>query len=230
MSTETVNYLDVIAHLPAGATLRLPSVSWEEYETLLSDLTEWPGMRVTYDAGEMQIMSPSPEHEEYKEFIYSLARVISEESGISLETRGSATFRQKRLARGAEPDTCFYVQNASRIIGKRTIDLDVDPPPDVVVEIDTTNESLSKFNIYAAFGVLEIWRYDGQQARFYRLANNAYSEHTVSFAFPSLTAGALTDFLAQSKTEGQTAALATFRLWLRAQSPNVKSQKGDQTN
>ena len=216
MSTETVDYMEAIAHLPAGATLRLPSVSWEEYETLLSDLSDWPGMRVSYDEGKVEIMSPSPEHKDYKEFVYSLARVISEESNITLETRGSATFRQKRKAKGAEPDTCFYMQNAARIIGQRTIDLEVDPPPDVVVEIDTTNESLSKFNIYAAFGVPEIWRYDGEQAHIYQLTNQTYVEANSSLAFSSLTATALTDFIAQSKTQGQTAALIAFRQWWRA--------------
>src|SRR5437763_15009179 len=216
MSIQTVDYIAAIAHLPAGATLRLPSVSWEDYETLLSDLSDWPGMRVSYDEGKVEIMSPSPEHEDYKEFVYSLARVISEESNITLETRGSATFRQKRKAKGAEPDTCFYVQNAAGIIGQRTIDLEVDPPPDVVVEIDTTNESLSKFNIYAAFGVPEIWRYDGEQARFYHLANETYAEASTSSAFPILTADALTEFLELSKTQGQTATLTAFRKWLQS--------------
>src|ERR1043165_9812210 len=207
MSTETVDYMDAIEHLPAGATLRLSSVSWEEYEALLNDLVLWPGMRVTYDNGSVEIMSPSREHEMYKEFVASLARVISDESGITLETGGSTTFRQKRKAKGAEPDTCFEVQNAARIIGKRTIDLEADPPPDVVVEIDLTNESLGKFNIYAAFGVPEIWRYDGEQAYIYQLTGQTYAETNNSLAFPSLTAAALTDFIAQSKTQGQTAAL-----------------------
>jgi len=217
MSTEILDYMNAIAHLPAGATLRLPSVTWEEYETLLADLTNWPAMRVSYDDGKMEIMSPSHEHEEYKEFIYSLARIISEESGITLETRGSATYRQKRLRKGAEPDTSFYVQNAAHIIGKRTIDLETDPPPDVVVEIDTTNESLSKFSIYAVFGVAEIWRYDGERAYLYQLTGQAYVEANASLAFPSLTARALADFIAQSKTQGQTAALVAFRHWWRSQ-------------
>jgi Uma2 family endonuclease len=221
MSTEIVDYIAAIEHLPAGATLRLPSVSWEEYEMLLSDLMDRPGLRVSYDAGEMKIMSPSPEHEDYKEFIYSLARVISDESGITLETRGSATYRQKRLAKGAEPDTCFYVQNAARIIGKRKIDLEVDPPPDVVVEIDLTNESLGKFNIYAAFGVPEIWRYDGEQAYIYQLTGQTYAETNDSLAFPSLTAAALTDFIGRSKTQGQTAALFAFRQWWRSHSSSA---------
>lgn len=201
--------------------MRLSSVSWEEYETLLSDLSDWQGMRVSYDDGKLEIMSPSHEHEEYKEFVLRLVQVLSDESNITLETRGSATYRQKRLAKGAEPDTCFYVQNAARIIGKRTIDLEVDPPPDVVVEIDTTNESLSKFHIYAAFGVPEIWRYDGERAYIYHLTSQVYAEANASLAFPSLTADALTEFTAQSKTQGQTAALIAFRQWWSSQLPSA---------
>ena len=86
--------------------------------------------------------------------------------------------------KGAEPDGSFYVQNADAIIGKRRIDLSVDPPPDVVVEIDITSESLSKFPIYAAFGVPEIWRYDGRAAQIYHLVNQSYVETDASLAFP----------------------------------------------
>lgn len=106
------------------------------------------------------------------------------------------------------------MQNAARLIGKRRIDLEVDPPPDVVVEIDLSSVSASKFPIYAALSVPEIWLYDGQQARFYQLAEQSYQEIRHSLAFPVLTSAALTDFLAQSKTSGQSAALAAFRPWL----------------
>ena len=119
--------------------------------------------------------------------------------------------------KGAEPDCSFYVQNARAIIGKPQIDLSVDPPPDVVVEIDITSESLGKFPIYAAFGVPEIWRYDGAPAQIYHLVNQSYVEADASMAFACVTAKALTDFTEQSKTEGQSAALASFRQWVRTQ-------------
>ena len=216
MSARTADYMDAIAHLPEGATLRLPDIGWNEYEELLNEMADRPGVRVSYDAGRVEIMSPLPEHEEYKEFIIKLVYVLSEVMGLTLENRGSATYKWRRGAKGVEPDTSFYVQNASRIIGQRTIDLEVDPPPDVTVEIDTTNESLSKFHIYTALGVPEIWRYDGHQAYIYHLADENYAEATTSRAFPKLTAAALTEFLEQSKTQGQTAALVAFRQWLQA--------------
>jgi Uma2 family endonuclease len=216
MSTLTTNYLDIIERLPAGALLRLQNVSWDDYEHLLTQMDSHPGHRLSFDCGRLDIMSPSTEHEEYKESIYSLVRVMSEELDITLESRGAATFKSKLLKKGLEPDTCFYVQNAARIIGKRRINLDVDPPPDVVVEVDTTNESLPKFPIYVALGVPEIWRYDGRRTHFYKLAGEGYEVIQSSLAFPNFSSQDLTRYLEQSKTEGQTAAAKAFRQMLRA--------------
>jgi Uma2 family endonuclease len=216
MSTLTTNYLDIIERLPAGALLRLQNVGWDEYEHLLTQMDDYPGHRLSYDCGRLTVMSPSTEHEEYKDSIYSLVRVMSLELGVTLETRGAATFKSKLLKKGLEPDACFYVQNAARIIGKRRIILDVDPPPDVVVEVDTTNESLPKFPIYVALGVPEIWRYDGQRTHFYKLAGEEYEVIQNSLAFPNFTTEDLTQYMEQSKTEGQTAALTALIKMIRA--------------
>jgi Uma2 family endonuclease len=211
VNVRTADYLEAVEHLPDGATLVFRDVSWDEYDRVLADLADRPGLRVTYDEGRLEIMSPLPEHEEYKDLILRMAHVLSEVSGLAIETRGSATWRRRRLGTGTEPDTCFYVANAPRIIGKRTIDLDVDPPPDIVVEIDVTNESLSKFPIYAALAVPEIWRYDGNAAYFYSLSGDGYRSIPESRSFNSLTPQTLVEVLEQSKREGQTAALAAFR-------------------
>ncbi len=211
MATQTSGYLEAIEHLPDGATLVIHQSTWEDYEGLLEDLRDRPHLRVSYDGGTLEIMSPLPEHEEYASFIKGVARVISEELGLTLEGRGRATWKRRRLARGAEPDVCFYVANAPRIIGKRTIDLEFDPPPDVVVEIDITNESLGKFSIYAALAVPEIWRYDAKTVWFYELAGGTYREIPESRFFAGLTPAVLGAALEQSKTEGQTIALRAFR-------------------
>jgi Uma2 family endonuclease len=216
MSTRSSEYLEAIDHLPAGATLVMPGVGWEQYEDLLNDLVDRPGVRISYDGGRLEIMTPLPEHEEYKEFISDLARALSEESGIPLEKRGSATWKRRRIQKGVEPDTCFYVANAHRIAGKRKIDLETDPPPDIAVEIDTTNESLSKFPIYAALGVPEIWRYDGKRVQIYQLKGDAYVETDASSFFLNLSGSMLTESLDLSKAQSQTEALKLFRQRIRA--------------
>lgn len=215
MSAQTADYLDAVEHLPDGVMLRLEHISWDEYEQLLDDLITWPGMRVSYDHGRVEIMSPTHEHEKYKVFVSRLAHVLCDEMGLNLEAAGGTTLKLKQRLKGAEPDESFYVRNAAAIIGKNQIDLNADPPPDVVVEIDITSESLSKFPIYAAFGVPEIWRYDGQHVWMYKLVDQNYVESESSLAFPILTPQALAEFLELSKTHGQSVALAAFRLWMR---------------
>lgn len=215
MSTHTANYLDVIDRLPTGATLLLRHIDWDEYEQLLDDLAERPNLRVSYDQGRLEIMSPLPEHEKVKGVIHDLARILSEELSIPLEMLGSTTYRRELKAKGAEPDESFYVQNAAAIIGKRKIDLNVDPPPDIVVEIDLTHESLSKFPIYAALGVPEIWHYNGERAQVYNLVGEDYIEASASCFFAVITAELLAEFIERSKQEGQSAALAAFRQLVR---------------
>jgi Uma2 family endonuclease len=168
-------------------------------------------VRVSYACGWLEIMSPLPEHEEFADIVLGITREITRELGVKLETRGSMTIKSAWQSRGAEPDTCFYVQNAARIIGKRSLDFNTDPPPDIVVEIDLTNASQSKFPIYAALGVPEIWRYDGNQAYFYHLSAEQYVETLHSRAFPFLTSTVLAQLIEQSKTEGQDAALDAAR-------------------
>jgi Uma2 family endonuclease len=226
MSTEIAAYREAVDHLPPGGMLVFQHVTWEEYEQLLEDLSTRPGVRVSYDEGRLEIMSPLPEHEEYKDSIYSMVRVFCEVRGIELETRGSATWKRSKLQKGSEPDTCFYVANAARIIGRRTIDLDRDPPPDVVVEIDSTNESISKFSIYAALRVPEIWRYDGERSFMYRRKARSYSEVPASLSFPGLTPNVVTAFLDDAKSRGQTKALQAFRKRIQVRKPRPRKAWG----
>ena len=144
MGTLTTDCRDAIERLPDGATLIIHQVGWEEYERLLQHLAERPHRRVTYDHGKLEIRTPVPEHEAHARFIDDVVRVLSEELELTLEKRESTTWKRRRLAKGVEPDACYYATNADRIIGKRQIDLESDPPPDIVVEIDVTKESLGQ--------------------------------------------------------------------------------------
>ena len=217
MTTQTLNYLEAIAQLPAGGTLILTDVSWEEYEQLLTDLGDGYAVRITYNQERLEITRATSMHECLKEATSYLASTLAEATGVELESGGSTTFRQEWLERGVEPDACFFVQNATRIIGRDVIDLRTDPPPDIVVEIDVSHESTGKLVIYAGMNVPELWRYDEQRAHIYVLTDQGYVEVPASRTFSVLTSDALSQFLEQSKTAGQTAALRSFREWLRAQ-------------
>ncbi len=217
MSTRSADYMEALDRLPDGAALVVQDVPWEDYEELLENLLSRPGVRVTYDQGRLEIMSPLPEHERWKRFIERVIDTVSDELDINVEPLGSTTWKKKQDAKGAEADTCYYVANADQIIGKRDIDLSVDPPPDLVVEIDSTNDSASKFPIYATFGVPEIWRYGVKHhhVSMYQLREKTYVEIPSSLSFPILTPAILANLIDQAKAQDQKTILAAFRRDIR---------------
>jgi Uma2 family endonuclease len=216
MSRVRINEIvDGSEHLPNGASLVVHQLDWDDYERVLESLVERPGLRVHYDSGRLEIVSPLSRHGRYDRLIGDLVVVFCDVFHISLEGFSTVTWKRKALLKGIEPDASFYIQNAKRIVGK-DIDLESDPPPDIVLEIDITSRSLHKLPIYAALRIPEVWRYDGQTCQFYALAEGRYVEAAVSPSLPRLTCKMLGDAIELSKTQGQDAARTTFRRTLQA--------------
>jgi Uma2 family endonuclease len=189
-----------IAVSPAEQRVVLRNVSWETYERLLAENLDHGSPRFTYDRGVLEIMSPSAEHEWYNQLLSDLVKLLARELRIDVLSLGSTTFRREEKERGFEPDSCFYVTHARQLRGKERIDLTVDPPPDIVIEVVVTHPSLSKFPICAALGVQEIWSYDGSRLRIFRLSGSEYTETPSSGILPELGVKQLTDFLELGKT------------------------------
>lgn len=185
---------------PPEQRVLLRNVSWETYERILEEHLDCSSPRFTYDCGVLEIMSPSAEHEWYNRLISDLVKLLTRELRIDVLDLGSTTFKLSAVKRGFEPDSCFYITNARQMRGKERIDLGVDPPPDIVVEIVVTHPSLSKFPICAEFGVPEIWSYDGSRLQIYRLSGSEYIESLASGILPQLKAAQLCDFLELGKT------------------------------
>lgn len=216
MPTATASaYLEAIAHLPVGTVLGADDVSWAEYEQLLEELGPAYSVRIFYDQGRMEIAAPAFVYERDVKVIHTLITALSDELDIDIESLGSTTLKKKMAEAGAEPDDSFYVQHASLIIGKEDLDLQRDPPPDIVVESDRTSSSLNKFPIYAALGVPEIWRISKRQVVIWLLTDSSYEPSPVSRAFPFLPAEKLNEFLAKGLAEGERKAARAFREWVR---------------
>jgi Uma2 family endonuclease len=203
---------------PAEHRVILHNTSWETYERLMKERGESRVPRFAYDRGELEIMSPSTEHESIAYYIGLLVAVFAEEAGVDLYGAGSTTFDREDLERGFEPDACFYVRNAERVRGKPRIDLSLDPPPDLVIEVDITSPSFDKFPIYARLGIHEVWRYDGTRAAIFLLEEGEYVEAGESVALPSLTSDVLTHFVEESTSLGSTDWLRRVRVWARENS------------
>jgi Uma2 family endonuclease len=198
---------------PAEHRVILHNTSWETYERLLDERGDTRVPRLAYDRGELEIMSPSSEHESIAYFVGLLVAALAEEMRVNAYGVGSTTYKRGDIGRGFEPDASFYIRNEERVRGKPRIDLYVDPPPDLVIEVDITSPSLDKFPIYARLGVPGVWRYDGSRTSIFALEDREYAEAEESAALPSLTSDVLTRFIEESASLGSTDWLRRVREW-----------------
>ncbi len=217
-STETVAARSGLeeVRLPAENRVLLHNVSWETFERLLADIGDRRSTLFHYLNGTLEIMSPLSLHEGSNRFIDDLIRAFSDELEIDLRKLGSLLMKIPELKLGAEPDSCYYIQNEPIIRGKEVIIVGQDPPPDLVLEVDITNPSDRRLPIYALLGVPEVWRYDGYSLDFLALQDGKYISIKNSLSFPDLPAVIIVEYLQQRLTLGESAALREFRKWVRA--------------
>ena len=201
--------------IPPDQNVVLHNVSWRTYVHLLEDLADSSSPRLTFDRGTLEIMSPTKEHERFNRVLAQLVEVLTKELRIDMENLGSMTFKREDLERGFEPDSCFYFEHASSVRSKKELDFSVDPPPELVIEIDITSASIQKDSLYAQLGVPEVWRYDGNELRIGRLAGDGYAASEKSHVLPLLTARALSDFLEKSRSMTRPELLDAFEAWVR---------------
>jgi Uma2 family endonuclease len=204
---------------PADQIVLLHNVSWETYLRLLEDLGGQSAPRVTFDNGEMEIMSPTSEHEELNRTVARFVEAVTAALDLDIRSVGSTTFSREDLQRGFEPDSGFYIESAPAIAGKTKLDLNTDPPPDLVIEIDISSRSLRKLPIYAALGVREIWRYHNSKLDILLLNGNRYVEAEFSVAFPFVTGKDVLYFVDLSHT-------ARLAAWMRAVADWTHSKVG----
>jgi Uma2 family endonuclease len=126
------------------------------------------------------------------------------------------TIRHEDLARGLEPDSCFYLAGWPRIRGRRGLDFRTDPPPDLAIEIDLRRSNLRKLGIYGTLEIPEVWSHDGQRVVVHLLGlSGDYQTSERSAAFPGLAISELPRFLSRIGRESETGIVRAFREWVR---------------
>lgn len=206
--------LRMIEGLPGDSELILHGYSWDDYSELMDTLIEPAGLRIAFDGGTLQIMTLSSTHEKLARLLERMISLLSLRLGVDVEAFGSTTVKLSKEMKGLEPDACYYVQRADEIGGRSEIDFEIDPVPDVAVEIDIHNVSLDKLPIYAALGFPEVWRFAGSHFEFYELSGDAYIPVKTSVALPMLTPDILSTFLNRGRDEKQNNVLRGFEAWL----------------
>lgn len=186
----------------------LEPVSWATYCAIV-DETKQSG-RITYDQGLLEILSPLMPHESAKSLIARMICRYTEIHDIDMRSSASTTFRREDLERGFEADESYYIQNCQAIRGKAEVDLTIDPPPDLVVEIDMTNSSIDKLRLFASMEIPEVWRYDGVMLWIGNLHEDSYAAPDESRLLPGFPVSLAQELLAQRAEASETNLMRLF--------------------
>jgi Uma2 family endonuclease len=169
-----------------GERFVFDDVDWSFYEQVLRAVGD-RRIFVTYFRGILEVMSPSYEHDWSAERLSMLIRIVCDELDVEVVGAGSTTFRRRRVSAGLEPDRGFYIGNVKAILGKRRIDLNSDPPPDLAIEVEISRRIGERQSVYEALRVPELWRYSRRGLRVLQLSvTGRYLEQGHSAAFPAL--------------------------------------------
>lgn len=195
----------------------LEGISWQTYQALLKDLGGHRASRLAYDQGILEITMPSDLHEIINRLLALMVTALTDELAMKIRGYGSTTLDREDLARGIEPDSCFYIQNVERILGRK-LDIKTNPPPDLAIEVDISRSSRRRFGIYSQLKIPEVWRYTQQNGVIiHRLQDNDYVECEFSPTFPIVSGALLWQFLQLAETEDDNGVIRALRQWLRTQ-------------
>ena len=189
----------------------LNSIDWQSYRAISHALTG-RHLRITYDRGRLELMTISSLHGTLCRLVYTIISVLTEEFQLPKRGCGDMTCDRESLERGIEPDECFYIENEAKVRGKDNLDMSVDPPPDLAVEIDISRDSRRRLSIYAALGVPEVWRFDGTALTVYvRQTNGEYEAVAVSPHFPPIPLAEIEATLKRRHEMDDNALMKLFR-------------------
>jgi Uma2 family endonuclease len=194
------------------------NVSWDTYTSLLEDSADG-AIRFTYDHGLLEIEKPSRHHELIKRLVGEIVELCLRRSGMDFEPSGNATWREEAGLQGLEADESYHIQHAAEVRGKTELDLSVDPPPDLAIEVELTSSAIDKLPIYASLGVPEIWRVraNGTCQMLLLAVDGTYREIDASVCIPVLTRAILARFVLLREQVGHSEALRRFE----AEAPDI---------
>jgi Uma2 family endonuclease len=194
----------------------LHNISWELYETLREEESNW-GVRMSYDGGDLELMSPSQSHGEiewrFGLFLMELARAL----GFKCKPLGNTTWKKPGSKKAKEADGAYYLASFDQVRHKK-IDLNLDPSPDLAVEAEVTRSALNALNIYAAIGVPEIWGFDGEVFHIHlRQLDGTYQEADQSLALPFLLPTKVVYWMRKAEEDDDVEWLQQVNAWARAE-------------
>ncbi|SRR5260370_20665035 len=194
----------------------LSCVPWESYIAIGNALPDWPGLRITYDRGKMEFMTLSRKHEIWKVWLGQFIVIIADELNRPIEPGGQMTMQREDLEKGIEGDDIFWIEHEPQMRGKLTWEPEIDPSPDLALEIEVSRSVINRLAIYASLNIAEVWTFNGTAITIRCLqADGTYQITDKSKAFPEVPVSQIVSFLLPDPTTDYLTALRQFRAWVR---------------
>lgn len=192
----------------------MENIRWETFEEL-ADQRRGSVPRMVFDEGVLEMMSPLRQHENIGRLIGRLVETFSEVNEIEIQSVASTTFKRKDLQKAFEADESYYITHAEQIRPKEEVDLFSDPPPDLVIEIEITTSAIKKMKLFAAIGVPEVWKHNGECLKMFRLQGVNYESIASSQELPGLSITMIEAVLGKRFATGETQLIRQFRQSIR---------------
>jgi Uma2 family endonuclease len=200
----------------------LTDIGWDGFETFVDLMGDRRFPRVLYGNRSLTLVSPSLLHEHGSDRLDTVVRAVTYELDLPCQPTGSTLLRRRDLARGIMGDRTYYLTNEARVRARlrnqEELDLNLDPPPDLAIEVEITHPAAGAVETWRLLGVPEVWVYYGLRQGLSILhldEHGRYVEATASRAFPFLKAGEIQDWVARPATDLETRWERQLRAWVR---------------
>jgi len=199
-------------HANGDQRVDLPGISWDLYVAINDAVGEKPGVRMIYGDGRLSLLTTSRQHDWFAELLGALVQALANRLEIPWEIAGQATYRSPDKKVGIEGDKTFYFrEHAILMSGPVNIDLAVQPPPDLAIEIVVSHPASTALISWGKLGVPEVWVYEPNRNLLtfrVRSEDGTYLEASTSLAFPGLASG---DLLEAMKEAAELRAFEWFK-------------------
>jgi Uma2 family endonuclease len=199
-------------------------VGWEFYDQLSNSIPTEANLQIDYDGKDLEIMSPGIEHDWDKTLLGRLIETTAEELEIPCAGAGQTTWKRPEIGRGIESDECYFFRPQKlEIIARARVtrsDLIADyPNPDLAVEVDVSPSKIDRPGIYAALGVHEVWRLDGElnEIIIESLEQDGTYRSVERSTFLPVSADEVRRWIIDEDSSNQSAWARRLRGWVRAE-------------
>lgn len=191
-------------------------IDWKGYRTLLRLRGDRARPRIIYLDGSLYLVTTSFPHERFAERLGAFVYEVAVGLDIPFVPSGGTTLRRRKKQGGVEGDKTFYFANEQRVRGKSKIDLRVDPPPDLAIEVVFSHAATASIEVYRRLGVPELWVCEETEFRILvRQSDGRYVESETSAALPFLKGSEIFAWVSRPQAAAEHEWGKELRRWIQ---------------